>query len=310
MAILVDYRSVASASMMKGFGMGTINGSNPEQLTKKSNEILLGKIRYYNSEFRDEFGELVLCNDSNSWRHKIFDHYKGQRRLARVNGMDKNPDDPMHAIYESIHAFWDIISETGPYKCLRVRGAEGDDLLAAIAMTPGKHMVISADKDISQLTRFPNVKYYDSIKKKIVDNGPKFWHQLVVRGDGGDGIPNILSDDDTFMVKEKRQRQLRQEVVDRIVDSGDPEAEIMSMKFSGIFSEQVVLNYRRNKRLIDLTQIPKGLREIVIQEFNKEVPMRDMLNMLVALKNPQYIGRLADFKPRREVIDTASIDIF
>ncbi|QIG73806.1 exonuclease [Rhizobium phage RHph_N34] len=306
MAILVDYRSVASASMMKGHG--DLNVPDP---VKKSFEILLGKIRFYNSEFREEFGELVLCNDSSSWRYKIFEHYKSQRKLGRINGMDQNPDDPMHAIYESIHSFWDIIAETGPYKCLRIRGAEGDDLLASIAMTPGKHLCISADKDISQLTRFPNVKFYNSIKKMMINNGPNFWHQLVVRGDGGDGVPNILSDDDTFMDKNKRQRQLRQEVVDKIVDSIDPEETIMSMKFSGIFSEQVVLNYRRNKRLIDLTQIPKSLRELVVQKFNEDVPpKRDLTNMLIALKNPQYIGRLNDFVPKRETIDTSSIDIF
>jgi hypothetical protein len=112
------------------------------------------------------------------------------------------------------------------------------------------------------------------------------------------------------MVADKRQRQLRQEVVNKIVDSVDPEETIMSMKFSGIFSEQVVLNYRRNKRLIDLTQIPKSLRELVIEKFNEEVPKKDLVAMLVALKNPQYIGRLNEFVPKRETIDTSAIDIF
>jgi hypothetical protein len=280
-----------------------------ENIAQTANGILLGKLRFYNSEWRQEFGELVLCNDSNSWRNKIFPHYKGQRKLARIRDVDNNVESPMHEIYENIHAFWDVISTAGPYKCLRVRGAEGDDLLAAVAMTPGKHLVISADKDIAQLTRFPNVKCYNPIKKMMVDNGKTFWHTLVVRGDSGDGVPNILSDDDTFMDPNKRQRQLRQPVVDRIVDSGDPEAEILSMKFSGIFSEEVLRNYKRNKRLIDLTQIPTSLRELVIDQFNVDPPKRDLVDLITKLRCPQYISRLADFVPRREVLER-TIDVF
>jgi hypothetical protein len=107
----------------------------------------------------------------------------------------------------------------------------------------------------------------------------------------------------------KRQRQLRQPVVDRIVDSGDPEAEILSMKFSGIFSEEVLRNYKRNKRLIDLTQIPTSLRELVIDQFNVDPPKRDLVDLITKLRCPQYISRLADFVPRREVLER-TIDVF
>ncbi|AKE44743.1 putative RNase H [Sinorhizobium phage phiM9] len=302
MAILVDYSNVASACMM-------VAQSKGENVNQKAFEILLGRLRFYNHEFREQFGELTLCTDSFSWRNKIFEHYKGRRKLERAARLDNNPDDPQHQIYSNIHEFWELIKEFSPYKCLKINGAEGDDILAAVAMTPGKHLVISADKDISQLTRFDNVKCFHPIKKTMIDNGRNFWHTLVVRGDAGDGVPNILSDDDTFMVESKRQRQLRQPVVDRIVDSVDPEAEILEMKFSGIFSEEVLRNYRRNKRLIDLTQIPKGLRERVVEEFNKEIPKRDLMTMITKLRCPQYVTKLSDFVPRRETIE-AHLDMF
>lgn len=301
--ILIDWRNVSHAAISVAQAKG-------ENVAATGAQLLLGKIRNFNVDFREEFGELVLCNDHISWRNKVFPEYKGQRRLQRINNVDTDQLHPLHEVFDLIKDFWEKMEETGPYKCIKIKGAEADDIIAILARTPGKHVVVSADKDISQLTRFKNVTYYNPIKKMKIDNGPDFWHYLVVRGDPGDGVPNILSDDDTFMVSNKRQRQLRQPVVDQIVNSSDPEKEILSMKFSGIFSEQVLINYRRNKRLIDLTQIPSGLRDIVIEKSKESVPQRDMMNMIMKLGVPFYASKLHDFVPNTKVQASNLDDMF
>ena len=70
-------------------------------------------------------------------------------------------------------------------------------------------MVLSGDKDFIQLQKYPFVSQYNPIQKKFMSGiDPKqYILEHVIKGDRSDGIPNFLSDDDTF-VKNKRQRPL------------------------------------------------------------------------------------------------------
>ena len=290
--ILVDYSNVASASIFKALAKNDPAISNAAG-------YLLGKIRNYNVNFRDKYGELILCADSISWRVKYWSNYKARRRALRAKEMESNDLDPRHELYKKIHEFWDILDKHSPYKCLKIRGAEGDDIVATLARTPGNHVVISADKDIAQLTRYENVSCFHPITKTFVDNGKNFWHRLVITGDGGDDVPNILSDPDTFMKPGMRQRSVRAPFLNALLESDDPEATILSMKYNGITPEEVLANYRRNKKLIDLSCIPSGLRQIILDAANVEKPKYDMINMIMELKCPSYIDKLDDFAPAK-----------
>lgn len=90
----------------------------------------------------------------------------------------------------------------------------------------------------------------------------KYLVEHVLRGDTGDGIPNFLSSDDTF-VSNSRQKQLRQTLVDRIVSIENPN------EWDGM-TEELKRNYHRNRMLIDLTEVPTNIRDEVKQQYQEQ----------------------------------------
>ena len=75
----------------------------------------------------------------------------------------------------------------------------------------------------------------------------------ILKGDKGDGVPNVLSSDDTFVMN-KRQVPLTKRKIETFKD-------INTM------SNEVSRNYFRNKKLIDLTEIRKDIHEKIMNEY-------------------------------------------
>jgi hypothetical protein len=84
----------------------------------------------------------------------------------------------------------------------------------------------------------------------------------VLSGDTGDGVPNFLSDDDTFVVQGKRQKRLTQKKIDLILACFKPESIMNNAELAG---------YMRNKYLIDFDYIPDNLQENILTEYDKPV---------------------------------------
>ena len=80
-------------------------------------------------------------------------------------------------------------------------------------------MIVSNDKDFQQLQRYPNVHQYSPLKKTqlVCENPEKFLLEHIIKGDVSDGVPNILSDDDVFVNKEKRQKPCGGKKVNQIM---------------------------------------------------------------------------------------------
>jgi hypothetical protein len=95
-----------------------------------------------------------------------------------------------------------------------------------------------------------------------------------MRGDSGDGVPNVLSADDTF-VSEKSQTPLRQNRINEWLENSDNLRDVMP--------EEIYRNYQRNKKLIDLTEIPEDIQTTIINTFMEQrVPMKmKVLNYLI-----------------------------
>jgi hypothetical protein len=123
-------------------------------------------------------------------------------------------------------------------------------------------MILSNDKDFMQLQRYPSIKQYSPIKKEILDcTCPKdFLLEHILKGDASDGIPNILSEDDTFIVEGKRQKPVGKK-------------RMMQMIADGKLSEME--NWNRNQTLVDFTCIPDTLREEIIRTYKNEKSRKD-----------------------------------
>lgn len=114
-------------------------------------------------------------------------------------------------------------------------------------------MIVSGDKDFSQLQVYGNVRQYDPVRKHdiVVGDPEDFLLEHVIRGDSGDGVPNILSDDDTF-VTDKRQRP------------------ITAKRMAELKKNPIGPNFNRNNTLINLSLIPETIRANVLAEYDAQ----------------------------------------
>jgi 5'-3' exonuclease len=216
--------------------------------------IVINTYRMYRTRFKEEYGDLVICQDSaNPWRREIFPQYKANRKKA--HDKDKEQWDK---IFEVLTKIRQEVMENFPFKNMRVDRCEADDIIATLAKNFHQHekiLIVSSDKDFQQLQRFPNIYQFSPIHKDFLkcENPQKHLFEHILRGDTGDGVPNILSDDDTFVDDAKRQKPLSSR-------------KITNWAFYGVPSEHE-RNYDRNKNLVDLAYIPEEIEQNILNEY-------------------------------------------
>jgi hypothetical protein len=249
--IIVDTSQVILSNLMMQIGNHT-NAKLEENMVR---HMILNSLRSYNMKFKNEYGKMVLCCDGpNCWRYKHFPYYKRSRKKNR-----ENSELDWKTIFEFINNIIQEIKEFLPYKVLKCEGAEADDIIATLVkQNKGNDiLILSADKDFIQL-HTNKVKQYDPVRKRWISNkDPKtYLHEHILKGDSTDGIPNVLSSDDTFVIG-KRQRPMTRKRLDYY----------LSLDASSIENE-IGKNYERNKRLIDLNYIPDNIIEKIDDEQN------------------------------------------
>ena len=194
--IIFDYNQVAISNLMEQIGY-----SKTEVQEDLVRHMILNTIRTYVKKFKKTHGpEVILaCDNKNYWRKELFPNYKASRKRVReTSGHDWN------VIFECLNKIRDELKENSPYKVIEIDTCEADDIIATIVTKYSaneKIMILSSDKDFAQLQKFKNVEQYSPILKKYVkEELPSLQlKQLIIRGDKGDGIPNIMSPDDVFV---------------------------------------------------------------------------------------------------------------
>jgi hypothetical protein len=262
--ILVDMNQVTISNLMIQMKDEPLS----EDLVR---HMVLNSLRSYKTKFSKDFGELVLCyDDKHCWRKDYFPYYKQNRKKARSeSSLDWNE------LFDILTKIQNELEENFPYKVLKINGAEADDIIAIlsnkISSTPNLYeeiLIISGDKDFIQLHQSDNVKQYSpTLKKFIVDENPeqyKFEH--IIRGDKGDGVPNVLSQDTVF-VEDLRQRPITKKKLTEWKENGIPEGEIKR-------------NYQRNKTLIDFDSIPNELGELIYNKWVDKITQKDKSKIL------------------------------
>ena len=260
MMILVDMSQIMMASIMMQMHMSKKSEPDEEMVR----HMILNSLRMYRTRFLSEFGDMVLCYDSRHyWRRDYFPEYKHNRRKSRGTD-DKNWD----VIFNCLNTIKEEVKANMPYKSVEVYGAEADDIIATLCSESSDEvMILSGDKDFIQLQKFPNVKQYSPITKKMINgiNPDDYLKEHVLKGDTSDGIPNVLSPDNTF-VDGIRQRPLSKKKIALMVEGDFP-------------NDEVKRNYQRNKKLIDLTCSPDELRSEILDTY-KSAPVNDRSKIL------------------------------
>jgi len=237
--------------------------------------VLINIIRSNFMKFKHEFGtNMVIVGDGYySWRRAKFQYYKARRRQKREEDTKfdwKN----IFAMFSKIKTEFSVVL---PYAFVDVAAAEADDVIAVICKnTPieEKILILSGDRDFVQLQESPNVQQFNPVSHLWVkpEVSPQFdLEEKIICGDVGDGIPNILSDSDTFITEGKRQtvmtKKRKEELKQKI---NECRVKIMNMQANCGSSgppPQYPLNYDRNCLLIDFNNIPPDIQLEILQEY-------------------------------------------
>ena len=273
--IIFDFNQVAISSLMEQIG----SSKKPveENLVR---HMILNVIRTYVKKFKATHGPevVIACDNRNYWRRDYFPQYKASRKKSRdASGHDWN------SIFECLHKIKEELKEYSPYKVIDVDTAEADDIIAVLAMRQSsqeKVMILSSDKDFAQLQKFPNVEQYSPILKKFIKEPLPAMQlkQLIIRGDKSDGIPNILSADDCFVVGSRQKPITEAKIINW-----------MNQKPEEFCTDDMLRNFKRNEMLIDLTRIPESLKQSIIDTYEgtKGHTRQEFMNYMITnrLKN-------------------------
>jgi 5'-3' exonuclease, N-terminal resolvase-like domain/T4 RNase H, C terminal len=258
--ILVDLSQIILANVMQSMK------EYPEINEDIIRHMILNSIRFYNKKFKKEYGEIVLCcDDFKFWRREVFPYYKANRKKGRDASLIN-----WSKIFENINKIKEDLKEHFPYRLIQVETAEADDVIASLVMANSleyinnnnKILIVSGDHDFIQLHRYPNVEQYDPIKKRKITNinPDKYLKEHIIRGDIGDGIPNMLSSDNCLVIGTRQNSISTKKLEDWL-----------SQDYTVFCDrEDILRNYKRNEMLVDLSKIPENIQSSIIKEYENE----------------------------------------
>ena len=252
--ILLDFSQTMIGSFM-AMGKGSIVVE--EDLLRHT---VLNSIRQYKHQFRhvDHGGFVICCDSPKNWRKESFPEYKANRKKRR-----ETDSTDWTSLFEFLHQMISDLREYFPYKVMRVERAEADDIIAVLTQEEMKNptTIISSDKDFIQLQKYEGVQQWSPLTKSFVKGNPEesLWEKLI-KGDVGDGVPNILSSDDTLVTEGKRQRPVSKKKMELWkTDRSD-------------WNEDMKRNFNRNEMMVDLEKTPESIRINIINQFREQVP--------------------------------------
>jgi hypothetical protein len=255
--VLIDFNGIGIGSVMGQLGRGV---TLSDGLIK---HVILNNIRIYRNKFpKEEYGRLVICCDSyNNWRKEVYPEYKARRKKTR----DTDKFD-WTEIFRLIDITKEDIRNNFPYPVIEVNRAEADDIIGALTvfgtrpLLGEKVAIVSADKDFIQLHRHGDVIQWSPLFNKWVkeDDPTQYIFEHILKGDSGDGVPNILSPDNSF-TDSIRQKPMTKKRMAEIKEN-------MHQDKMGL-DNTIFKNFVRNTTMIHLDRTPEDLKEESIRQF-------------------------------------------
>ena len=286
--ILVDLNQVLLSGLMAQIS----NQKNVKLEESLVRHMILNILRTHLKTFRKDYGEVVLCCDNRKyWRKEFFPFYKAGRKKTR-----EKSDLDWHMIFDMLSKFKQELKEYFPYKVIDVDGAEADDVIGTLVPQKIMHeniVIISSDGDFLQLQQWNgkskyHVKQYNPAQKKFIfsENPLQELKEKIIKGDKGDGIPNVLSSSDCF-VREVRQTPITKGKMDKLMEKSHELWE----------DENAKIGFSRNSVLIDLNNIPVDIKEKIINTYEETVPAskKNILDYFIAHKLKNLMDVIEEF---------------
>ena len=281
--IIVDFNQVVLSNLMMSLGNHT-NAQIEENMVR---HMVLNALRSFKVKFGDEFGELVVaCDNTNIWRKQIYPYYKANRKKSQ----EKSELD-WKSIFECLNKIRQELKDNFPYRIIDIESAEADDVIATLVKY--KHdeqniLIMSGDKDFIQLHKYDGVQQYDPVRKRKIahDNPKRYLIEHILKGDSGDGIPNVLSPDNCFVVGERQKPMTAKKIAQYL--TSDP---------STIEDPIVLRNYHRNQQLIDLSFVPSYIEDKVLEQYDaqKGKDRSKLMNYFINNKLKNLMEHMSEF---------------
>lgn len=243
------------------FSDPSLGGTVDEDIVR---HVSLDGIRYVNSKFKRIYGDPILAIDSakGSWRRQVFPYYKANRSINR-----KKSAIDWKELLRQVNLIKDEIKENFPYKVIEVEHAEADDIIGVLtrkAISENEEvLIVSGDKDFIQLQSDTTlVQQWDKrLDRYIGAPDPKrYLFEHVLKGDTGDGIPNILSPGDS-LVNKIRQKPMTQKRMDEYWENRNLILE----------DEDIKRRLIENMKIIDLKYTPAELQTQILNQYEQPV---------------------------------------
>ncbi len=227
--------------------------------------------------------EIVIAVDAKmNWRRQEFPEYKANRKANR----DKDNIDWKLA-FQVRNDLLDALKEKFFFKVIKYEdlekgiGCEADDIIAILSRyKEGRESItiISDDSDFYQLHDIDGLTQYNykkvqktwehaSRSLKIGDDvrvtPAEFKELKILNGDRKDGVPNFLSDGDVWIDDSKKPVRLGGKTALKILKEEDK----MVAKYGDLSDIRKSEYYLRNKKVIDLNEIPDYVEDSVIDQY-------------------------------------------
>lgn len=282
--------------------------TNPQDFRNGSTDLkaALSLIRHttlatllsYKRAYGRQYGHLVIATDGNNyWRKDEFPYYKASRKKMR-----QESEFDWQMIFDAINTFKAEFEEVFHYPLVQVPRAEADDVIAALCEysqenelfsnglveEPQPLLILSSDGDFKQLHKYPNVSQWSPLLKKYVTasgDGIAFdLMEKIIKGDSGDGVPNFYMPDDHFVNGTTRQKSVMAARLAEFVVKGRDACQ----------NDTERRNFDRNKRLVDLSQIPVEVSEDIVADYIAKSQRKPDRMKIMAYLNANRCRQLMD----------------
>lgn len=215
--------------------------------------------------------EVILAvDDKISWRRSFFPRYKESRKKQR----DKQGID-FSIVFGVINKYLADLKHSMPFKIIKVRSAEADDVIAVLANELDNCIISSNDEDFLQLvgdTKLWNPSRQEfsefpiNLNKKdnpvMCETPEEFLKYKILMGQAKDGIFNIKTPNDwgqTVETQDKRKPPFGPKSAEKVIRAGASE---------WVTENNLDDHWHRNEVLIDFKKIPNIIISRIADAYN------------------------------------------
>ncbi len=264
--LLLDMSNLLHRTFFAGYKMGGGDDSTMAGMALHSAFTTLNK---YFKKYRPD--QIICTFDRPNWRKSYTKSdmcvsgkvYKANRR----QNMTPNEEQRYTEFKAHITEFETIVRDRTSMVCMASPHLEADDIMAGFAemYQDDRVFVISADKDLMQLLKFPNVRLIDPAtdNDRLCDDVDWFMFLKCVRGDRGDNVFSAFP-----RVRETRVRKAFEEEFERLA--------LMNETFMGLYGDELEKTefrvgdlFEENHLLMDLYSQPTPVKTLITQTITK-----------------------------------------